>query len=344
VSVQIAQDKSVAVGVEITGSKTTVALIDKQGWVLQRCTAKTLRGRPALATLEAYLRAVDTITTYAQTAELAINGIGISIPGSLDGASRRPVHIPLLPSLNKFPLCDFFEARYRLPATLSSDVDAAMLGEHRFGAGRGFRRPFFLTVNAVVGATFLGDRQLERTQLQDSDKQDGDKQDDYKYTGHVSHLPVSTNGPRCSCGKRGCINTLVSMEALQRMVQRALRRGDETSLTGRLQNHEYFSPQLLAEEAGRGDSVALQIYGELGRWLGMALSKYISLFRPDVLILGGDVVGESELLLTIVRNALSTQHEPASELVEVVSAALGRDAALIGAALAQDSYSYSHVF
>ncbi|HTK07916.1 MAG TPA: ROK family protein [Ktedonobacteraceae bacterium] len=326
-SVHIAKEKSVVVGVEMTGGKATVALIDKQGWVHQRCTAKTLRGRPALATLEAYLRAVDTILTYAQTEELTINGIGMSIPGSLDRSARRPVLVPLLPSLNNFPLCDFFEARYQLPTTLSADVDAAMLGEHRLGAGRGFQRPLFLTVNAVVGAAFLGDCQLEQKQLQ--------------YIGHVSHLPVSTNGPRCSCGKRGCINSLVSIDALQRMVQRALRRGDETSLTLRFQNHEYFSPQLLAEEAERGDSVALQIYGELGRWLGMALSKYVTLFRPDVLILGGEVVGDNALLLTIVRNVLSTQHGTGNP-VELVSACLGRDAALIGAALAQDRYSYSH--
>jgi glucokinase len=316
----MARDKIAAVGVEMQGGKATVALIDQEGWIIYRCPAKTLQGRPALATLEPYLRALDSILAYAQIEEFSVSGIGLSIPGSLDFSSRRPIQVPLLPALNNFPLCDFLEARYHLPISLSSDVDAAVLGEHRFGAGRGFQRLLFLTVNAVVGAAFLCDGQLEQTQPQ--------------YTGHISHLPVSTNGPRCSCGKRGCINTLVSIDALQRMVQRALRRGDETSLTRRFQNHEYFSPQLLAEEAGRGDSVALQIYCELGRWLGTALSKYVNLFHPHLLILGGDVVGGNEFLLTTIRSALNAQNTTnlPSDNIALVPSCLGSDAALIGAA------------
>lgn len=316
------RDKCVAVGMEMMGGKATVALIDAHGRVYQRCTAKTLRGRPALATLEPYLHALDVMLDYAQKEELSVSRIGVSIPGSLDVSARRPLQVPLLPTLNNFPLCDFLEARYHLPISLSSDVDAALRGEHRLGAGQGFQRLLFLTVNAVVGAAFLGDGQPEQTQPQ--------------YVGHVSHLPVSTSGPRCSCGKRGCINTLVSIDALQRMVQRALRRGEETSLLKRLQNHEYFSPQLLAEEAGRGDSVALQIYCELARWLAAALSKYMNLFQPHRLILGGDIIGSNELLLTYVRDVLQTrgQESAAFASIEVVSAALGRDSALIGAALA----------
>lgn len=57
------RDHSVAVGVEIGGGQTTVALIDSHGHIHRHCTAKTLRGRPATATLEPYLRAIDTMLT-----------------------------------------------------------------------------------------------------------------------------------------------------------------------------------------------------------------------------------------------------------------------------------------
>jgi len=129
------------------------------------------------------------------------------------------------------------------------------------------------------------------------------------------------------------------MEAVQKMVQRALRRGDETSLTQRLLNREYFSPQLLAEEALRGDTVALQIYSEIGRWLGAAVARYVSLFDPNILILGGDTLYlsgcASDLLLTHVRSALDTHSSSARvcSIVEVVPACLGSDAALVGAAV-----------
>ncbi len=313
------RDSRVAVGVEIGGGKTTVALIDHSGRVIQRAHAKTLRRRPASATLDPYVRAIDDMLTVARADGLTICGISVSIPGSLDAALRRPLNVSLLPSLNGFPLCDYLETRYHLPAQLLVDVDAAILGEHRFGAGKGFQRLLFLTVNAVVGASLVVDGQLERSER--------------GYMGHVCHLPVATSGPRCSCGKRGCISTLVSIDAMQKMVQRALRRGEETSLTRRLLNHEYFSAQLLAEEAERGDSVALQIYSELSRWLGTAIAKYIGLFDPEMLILNGGVLSASDLLLARLRCVLANQEVSVEKhtVVEIVPARLGSDAVLIGA-------------
>lgn len=316
-------DRRVAVGLEIGGSKAIVALVDSSGQVQHRCHAKTLRGRPATATLDPYLRAVDIMFAYARAENLQISGIGVSIPGSLDHTLRRPLLIPLLPSLNGFPLCDLLETRYSLPAHLHVDVDAALLGEQRFGAGKGFNRLLYLTVNAVVGASLVSEGQFERSVPQ--------------YVGHVSHLLVSSNGPRCSCGKRGCINTLVSFDAMQKMVQRALRRGDESNLTQRLLNHEYFSFQLLTEEAMRGDSVAMQVYNDVGRWLAAAVTKYIDLFAPNILILGGLLSANpsaSNLFLSRVRSTLNLP--PSSRvcsMVEVVPSLLGSDAALLGAAL-----------
>ncbi len=310
-------DKSVAVGVEVTVSGATAALVDCHGRVRHRLYAKTLRGRPAAATLEPYLRCIEQMLGYASAEGFAMRGLGISVPGTLDHASRRPLLIPTLPALNGIPLCDLLETRFELPTHLRVDVDAALLGEYRFGVGKGLRRLLFLTVNAVVGAAFIVDGKIEQPAQQ--------------YTGHVCHIPVATNGLRCSCGKRGCINTLVSIDAMQRMVLRALRRGEETSLALRLSNGEYFSPQLLAEEAARGDSVALQVYSEMGRWLGAVSAIYIDTFAPDMLILGGGVLGTNELLLQQVRSTLMT-HLPVQECnkVEVVSALLGNDAVLAG--------------
>ncbi len=311
------RERRVAVGVEIGGGKATVALIDRHGRVLQRTYARTLRGRPAPATLDPYIRAIDTLLAAAREEGLHVCGLGVSIPGTLDASSRRLHQVPQLPSLNGFPLSDLLEARYRLPTQLLVDVDAAVLSEHRFGAGKGYQRLLFLTVNAVVGASLVVDGQLEPL--------------GNNYAGHVSHLLVAASGPRCSCGKHGCINTLISIDAMQRMVQRALRRGVETSLTQRLLNHEYFSPQLLVEEAECGDCVALQICSEIGRWLGTAIVKYITLCRPDVLILGGEPFYTSNRLLCHVRTVLGSQAQ--SLQLEILPARLGSDAVLVGAVI-----------
>ncbi len=316
----MSRDRSVAVGVEIVGGWATVALVDRYGHILRRCPVKTLRGRPAYATLEPYLSAIDTMLAHAHAEQLHICGIGVSIPGSLDETAHKPLSIPTLPALNGVPLHDLLENRYGLSTCLHVDVDAALLGEYHFGAGQGVGRLLFLTVNAVVGAALVINGHVAQRGVQ-------------QHTGHVCHLLVSTNGPRCSCGKRGCINTLVSIDAIQKMVQRALSRGEESSLTQRILNHEYFSAQLLAEEANRGDTVALQVYNELGRRLSSAIRKYMAIFEPDALILGGDVLHENELLLTQVRSTLRASVSSLSSVttvVELLPASLGSDATLMG--------------
>ncbi|GAC1660694.1 MAG: ROK family protein [Ktedonobacteraceae bacterium] len=246
-------------------------------------------------------------------------GIGVSIPGSLDATAQKPLSIPTRQSLNGVPLRDIVQTRYGFPTRLHVDVNAAVVGEYHFGAGQGVHRLLFLTVNAVVGAALVTNGQIEQTELQ-------------HYTGHVCHLAVSTNGPRCSCGKHGCINTLISLDAMQKMVQRALRRGEESSLTQRILNREYFSLQLLAEEAQRGDSVALKVYSELGRWLSSAITKYIALFEPDALMLSGSIVHDNEFLLAQVRETLlsSSFSSKVSTAIKLLPAALGNDATLLG--------------
>ena len=288
------------------------------GKIHHRFYAKTLIGRPAIATLEPYLRTLETALLYAKSQRIVVSGLGISIPGTLDLTARCPGIIPILPSLNGFPLCDLLEARYNLPVQLHVDVDAALLGEYYFGVGKGFRRLLLLNVNTVVGAALVIDGKLETSE--------------HAYVGHVCHLPVSMSGPRCSCGKYGCINSLLSMEAMQKMVQRALRRGEQTNLIRRLRNREHLSPQLLAEEALRGDLVALQVYCEVGRWLGAATAKYINIYEPDVLILGGGVLCANELLIANVRSSLAAKSSAKiGKMLEIVPSRLGSDAALIGA-------------
>ena len=311
-------DKHVAIGVEITRNRATIGLVDQHGKIHHRFHVKTLRERPATATLEPYLRTIEQALSYAKSEHLQVTGLGISIPGSLDLTARRPHTIPALPSLNKFPLCDLLEARYNLPAQLHVDVDAALLSEYHFGAGQVFRRLLFLNVDTVVGAAVFIDGNLERSEQ--------------AYVGHACHIAISMNGPRCSCGKYGCINTLISLEAMQKMVRRALRRGEQTNLVRRLSNREHFSPQLLAEEALRGDSIALHVYCEVGRRVSAATTKFIDIYQPEVLILGGEVLCAKELLIARVRDSLMVRL-PARDAnkLEIVPSRLGSDATLIGA-------------
>ncbi len=176
----ITTDDSVAISIELGGSRATIALVDCVGRLRQRRHAKILWNRPPAVTLEPCLRAVDDLLAEAQADQLLVRGLGLSLPGSLDLTTRRPLLIPALPALNNFPLGEFLAARYNLPAVLQVDVDAAILGEYHFGAGRGLRRLLLLSANAVVGASLLSDGQIERIS--------------HESVGHICHLPIASSG------------------------------------------------------------------------------------------------------------------------------------------------------
>jgi len=311
--------KSVVVGVSMA-AQSEAALIDCQGCILRRCPIKMLRGRTIGATLDPYLRAIEEMLALARAGSWRVQGIAISLPGSVDEDARRPLSVPMLPALNGFPLCALLETRYTLPARLLVDVDATLLGEYRFGAGKGrdARRLLFLTVNAVVGAALAVDGELARPV--------------HSCVGHVSHLLVAASGPRCSCGKRGCINSLVSLDAMQKMVQRALQRGEETALARRLLDRSIGIPQIIAEEARRGDAVATRIFGEVSRWLSAAMTQYINLLEPDLIILGGETMSAYDLLPTAIHTTLQANTSAVATRVEIIPACLGRDAILLGLA------------
>jgi glucokinase len=314
--------KSAVVGVSIAGPPEA-ALVDCQGNILRRCPIKMLRGRAIAATLDPYLRAIEEMLALAAARRWRVQGIAVSLPGSVDEDARRPLSVPVLPALNHFPLCQLLETRYTLPIRLLVDVDAALLGESRFGAARGrnTHRLLYLSVNAVVGAALAVDGELARpVQL---------------CLGHVSHLPVSSSGPRCGCSKRGCINSLISLDAIQKMAQRALQRGEETTLARRLLDRDASSiPQIIAEEARNGDAVSARIYAEVQRWLSAAITQYTTLLEPDAIILGGETISACDLLWEYDQSGNGRDKLAPTGVatrVEIIPACLGRDAALLGA-------------
>ena len=314
-------DHNVAIAFEIAGGQSCAALIDRGGIVRHRCYARTLRGRPAAASLEPFLRAIDDLLAHAEAVGWRVSGLGFYIPGTLDATDRRLRLIPILPSLNDLALCDLLEARYSLPARLCVDVDSSLSGEYHFGAGKGYERLLSLTLNAVVGAAFMEGGKLDASAQ--------------ACLGHVAHLPIAASGPRCSCGRRGCINSLISLEAIQKLAQRSFQRAEENGAISSLVRRGAFNAQILAEEAMQGDVVALRIYEEIGRCLGAAVARYIGLFQPDALILGGSVLSANEVLFASMQSTLTMHVATITDSpVKIALPHLGSDAALVGASVA----------
>lgn len=262
--------------------------------------------------------------------------VGVSFGGPVrqeDGVVLLSHHVP---GWEKFPLAEWLRERFGAPTFVENDANAAALGEWHYGAGRGTRSFLYITISTGIGGGIVIAGELYRGA-------DG-------LAGEIGHMTVDRNGPRCSCGRRGCLEALASGPAIadrarklladrshpvEGRVIRELVGGDLSLVTARE----------VALAAKRGDPLAAEILRDAGEALGFALAQAITLLNPERVALGGGVVKAGEPFLRHVREAANRHAFPGAR-VEIVVAELGDDAPLWGAvslaeAIIQGSCAFS---
>ncbi len=159
--------------------------------------------------------------------------------------------------------------------------------------------------------------------------------------GEIGHMVVDPGGPRCICGRRGCLEAFAAGPAIARRA-RELLASHHPSGEGRIilelvgGDPSRITAREVAAAAAQGDPLAAEILREAGEALGFGLAQAITLLNPERVALGGGVIKAGEPFLAHVRKAANAWAFPGAR-VEIALAELGDDAPLWGAAaLAQD--------
>lgn len=251
--------------------------------------------------------------------------VGVSFGGPVrEGVVLLSHHVP---DWEDFPLAEWLREHFGVPAAVENDANAAALGEWRYGAGRGTRYFLYVTVSTGVGGGIVIEGELYRGA-------DG-------LAGEIGHMVVDPGGPRCTCGRRGCLEAFSAGPAIARRA-RELLASHHRSGEGRIilelvgGDPSRITAREVAMAAARGDPLAAEILREAGEALGFGLAQAIALLNPERVALGGGVVKAGEPFLAHVRKAANAWAFPGAR-VEIALAELGDDAPLWGAAaLAQD--------
>lgn len=253
--------------------------------------------------------------------------IGVSFGGLVDeqsGTVRLSHHVP---GWESTPLKELLEAEFRAPTRVDNDANVAALGEHRFGAGRGQDSLLYITVSTGVGGGWI----LNNLPWRGSDGM----------AGEIGHMVVDPQGPRCLCGKLGCLERLASgpyiaqnaRELLQTQpvsgaILRHLINDDPNALNG----------QIISQAAALGDPLAWQALEKAAWALGVAIGNAANLVNPRRFVLGGGVTKSGKAFWDTLQH---TAHQTALPEIhfDVLPAALGDDAPLWGAiALVEDYF------
>ena len=245
-----------------------------------------------------------------------VAGIGLSSPGPLDPFSGVVFTLPTFKGWQDVPLRSIVATGTKLPVTLGNDGACAALGEWRFGAGRGVQNLVYVTVSTGIGGGVIMDGRLVYGRM--------------GMAGHVGHMTLEPDGPRCGCGNHGCWEALASGTALGRIVRERLAGGAASSMqqiTGRPATAE---DVVLGARAG--DPLGVELVQTEARYLGIGIASLLHLFSPDRVILGGGVSSALDLMRDGIAREIEARAMAPFKPVPFVPAALGDHAGLAGAA------------
>jgi glucokinase len=306
----------VYLGVDLGGTKILTAVVDEHGRVLHRVRVATPPSGPD-DVIEAIASTVDRVMADAGIAPGAIPAIGVGAPGPSDPRTGVVFEPPNLPGWRNVPLAERLTAYLRVPVHVENDANAAALGEHWAGAGAGVRDLVYITVSTGVGGGLILDGRLYHGASGTA--------------GEVGHMLVEPGGPRCGCGRLGCLEAVASGTAIAREARAAVAEGRPTALS--VVPASDLDAEAVARAASDGDPAAREIYARVGAAMGAAVTNLVNLLGPEVVIIGGGVARAGELVFAPVRRIVREEaFERPGTIVRIVPAALGADAGVIGAA------------
>jgi glucokinase len=313
-------DRGAAIGIDLGGTNLKLALLDAASCVVSRQIVPTSGAEGHEAVIARMIEGVDQLRRGAPGQEAV--GIGVGVPGMVDMATGVTGDLPNLPGRwIDVPVGGTITAATGLPVGLINDAKAFALAEHRLGAASGADTALCVAVGTGIGGAIIAHDQLL-----------------YGLggaAGEIGHLIMQPEGPRCTCGNLGCVETLASGPAIVGEAVRRVVQGFGTSLV-ELSGGDLnaITPELVAVAADGGDAVAAEVLDRAGAWLGLALAGAIALIAPDVVIIGGGVAPAGSRYVRAAE-ATARGHSGVTDIARIAfhPAALGYDAGVIGAAL-----------
>ena len=305
-------------GVDLGGTKILVLIADRNGAVLATERVATLATQGPEAVISRIVEAVRAACAGAGVEPAALAGIGVSAPGPIDAEAGAITDPPNLPGWHNVPLARLLHERLGARTVLENDANCGAVGEHQFGAGRGYRHLLFVTISTGIGGGIVIDNELYAGAS--------------GAAGEVGHIGVSVNGPSCGAGHVGCLEAFASGTAIARRAAEEIAAG-ALPRTARLAEH---NPPLSAETvymaAQQGEAEASGIIREAGRYLGIGLASMINAFNPQAIVLGGGLTNMGDDLLGPAIETARTRSFAQSFMdVRIVEGELGERAAALGA-------------
>ncbi|MCA9079061.1 MAG: ROK family protein [Planctomycetaceae bacterium] len=314
-------DRKYWLGFDLGGTKMLAQVYDEKWKIIGRERKRTKPGSGADNGLD---RVVETTQKAIEEAGITcseLRGIGIGCPGPVDMDKGILLQPPNL-GWDTVNVKERLEKTFTCPVAVLNDVDAGTYAEYRQGAAVDAR-----CVLAVFCGTGIGGGCVYQGEI-------------LRGAGsscvEIGHVQVMSNGPRCGCGQRGCLESVASRLAIASQCARAAYHGDAPYLLEKTGTDlANIRSGALASAVKEGDKGVKDVIREAARYIGIAIAGVVNVMSPDVVILGGGMVeAMPDLFLDRVSASATKRAMPAfRDKFKVRLSKLGDEAGVLGAAL-----------
>ena len=201
------------IGLDIGGTKVIGALFDENKNILKSVKKKTKAREGKEVIFGQISRVIEGLIEGIDKSE--IKGIGAGVPGIIDTEKGVVLFSPNIPWEN-YPLKEEIEKSFGIKTKLGNDVNVGVLGEWKYGAGRGYKNIVGIFVGTGIGGGLVIDGKVYDGKI--------------GAAGEIGHITVDYDGPLCGCGARGCLESLASKTAMQKQIEAQIKRGRKTLL------------------------------------------------------------------------------------------------------------------
>lgn len=286
------------IGLDVGGTKIQSGLVSQKFKVLSS-TQTVIPHRTKKTVLAAIIESVDRLFSPN------VRAIGIGITGLVDPRTGVVATSPNLPSdWHNVPLKNIIEKKFKVSTCIDNDAHGIALAEAVIGRGRSSRTVLSLTLGTGIGAGLVIDKQLYHGS---------------QNVVELGHTFIAQNSPRCSCGRRGHFEALVSGPAMSHLYRQI--------------THQSKTPHQIEAEAKAGKRPARRVLALMVDALAAGLANAIHSFSPDIIILGGGLSRARILVQPAITKAKQQLLYPSLRKTPIVISRLGYEAGVIGAAL-----------
>lgn len=292
------------IGIKLMEGLAVGALTDLNATILAKETVR-LAGEELEASIEALTHLMNSLIRDGNIRKKQLMGVGIGLAGVVDFSSGIVRQNPFSGWRN-IPLRDMLQKRMRVPVYIDNDVNTLTLSEKWLRAGEPEDNFIVITVGRGLGMGIVINGEIYRGNGGGA--------------GELGHTIVDPEGPLCDCGKRGCLESLISDRALVERARREVDPGivDLDELIGR---------------ANAGQPKAMEVLASAGALLGRQIANLVNVLDPKLIIVSGEGIRMGEVFFSAMRTAVRCYVMPGlAEDTEIRINSWGDDVWALGAA------------